>query len=66
VAPPGVIIGAGGWKHSWSCERKPLKRRCQAIGFGKKTQERNTSEKSGVRREIGKKLWRVKPKSVGS
>jgi hypothetical protein len=65
VAPPGAVISVGGWKRSWFRERKPLKRRCQAKGFGKKTQERITSEKSLVRHEVGIKLWRVKPKSVG-
>jgi hypothetical protein len=53
-------------ERGWPCEQKPPERRCQAEGFGRKAQGRINRGKPRVGRKVGERLWRVKPRSVGS
>lgn len=62
---PSVIAEESG-KHGWLCERKPSQRQHQADGVGAKTQGRIACGKLHVGRTAGERLWREKPKSVGS
>jgi hypothetical protein len=62
---PSVIAGESG-KHGWLCERKPSQRRCQAGRVDKEAHGRSVRGKPWAGHMAGERLWRVKPKSVGS
>jgi hypothetical protein len=64
-APPGPEQWAGSGKHGWPREREPLKRRCQADGFGRKAQERVTGGKLRVRRGVGVKALKGEAQECG-